>query len=417
MARILAYTSPARGHLYPLTPILDELRRRGHAIAIRTLSSEVALMRERGFDARGISQRVEATELQDWRTRSPRRALAMSVAGFCARAEYDEADLRHAIEQQRPDVVVVDVNSWGALAAAEKWGGPWACFCPYPLALRSVDVPPFGPGLPPARGAPGRLRDRVVRPLVFGAIEKAMLGPLNAVRTETGLPPLRAVDDLFRVPPLMLYLTAEPFEYPRSDWPASIVMVGPCVWEPPSQPPPWLDTIDKPIVLVTTSSEFQDDSRLVRVALQALAKEPVHVIATVPAGDPGDFDIPANAHVARFLPHGALLERAICAITHGGMGATQKALAHGVPVCAVPFGRDQLEVARRLETAHAGTRLPAKRLRPDRLRAKTREAIGLAAGAQRVAAGYTAAGGPSAAVSAIENRLLKHPTAQPANPE
>jgi UDP:flavonoid glycosyltransferase YjiC (YdhE family) len=97
MARILAYTSPARGHLYPLTPILDELSRRGHAIAIRTLSAEVALMRERGFDAGAISERVEAIELQDWRSRSARRALALSVAGFCARAEHDEADLRHAI--------------------------------------------------------------------------------------------------------------------------------------------------------------------------------------------------------------------------------------------------------------------------------------------------------------------------------
>ena len=48
-------------------------------------------------------------------------------------------------------------------------------------------------------------------------------------------------------------------------------------------------------------------------------------------------------------------------MTHAGMGATQKALAHGVPVCAVPFGRDQLEVARRVEVAHAGTRLAASR--------------------------------------------------------
>jgi MGT family glycosyltransferase len=406
MARILAYTSPARGHLYPLTPILDELRRRGHDIAVRTLSSQVALMRERGFDAGAISKRVEAIELQDWRSRSPRRGLALSVAVFCARAEHDEADLRQAIEQVQPDVIVVDVNSWGALAAAERWGGPWACLCPYPLALRSRDVPPFGPGLPPARGPLGRLRDRVARPLVLGAIEKAMLGPLNTIRTRTGLAPLHAVDELFRTPPLTLYLTAEPFEYPRGDWPESIVMVGPCAWEPPAQPPAWLDAVDEPIVLLTTSSEFQDDGRLVRVALQALAREPLHVIATVPAGDPADFDIPANAHVARYMPHGAVLERAVCAITHAGMGATQKALAHGVPVCAVPFGRDQLEVARRVEVAHAGTRLPAKRLRPDRLRAKTREAISLAAGAQRVAAGFSAAGGPSAAASAIEDRLL-----------
>ena len=111
MARILAYTSPARGHLYPLTPILDELRRRGHDIAVRTLSSEVALMRERGFDAAPISPQVEAIDLQDWRSRSPRRGLALSVAGFCARAEHDEADLRHAIDQVQPDVVIVALQT------------------------------------------------------------------------------------------------------------------------------------------------------------------------------------------------------------------------------------------------------------------------------------------------------------------
>ena len=43
VSRILAYTSPARGHLYPVTPILDELHRRGHEIAVRTLGSEVEL--------------------------------------------------------------------------------------------------------------------------------------------------------------------------------------------------------------------------------------------------------------------------------------------------------------------------------------------------------------------------------------
>ena len=39
MARYLVYTSPARGHLYPMVPILEELRRRGHEVVVRTLSS------------------------------------------------------------------------------------------------------------------------------------------------------------------------------------------------------------------------------------------------------------------------------------------------------------------------------------------------------------------------------------------
>ena len=88
------------------------------------------------------------------------------------------------------------------------------------------------------------------------------------------------------------------------------------------------------------------------------------------------------------------------------MGATQKALAQGVPVCAVPFGRDQLEVARRVEVAGAGTRLPARRLNPHRLQAKVRQAISCRAGAEHIASAFHRAGGPTTAANAIENRLL-----------
>ena len=59
MARILAYTSPAAGHLFPLTPILDELAGRGHQIAVRTLAAQVPLMQAHGFAAAPISEQVE----------------------------------------------------------------------------------------------------------------------------------------------------------------------------------------------------------------------------------------------------------------------------------------------------------------------------------------------------------------------
>jgi UDP:flavonoid glycosyltransferase YjiC (YdhE family) len=87
------------------------------------------------------------------------------------------------------------------------------------------------------------------------------------------------------------------------------------------------------------------------------------------------------------------------------MGATQKALAHGVPVCAVPFGRDQAEAARRVEVAGAGSRLSAARLGPERLRAKVREAIGRRDGAERIARAFAAAGGAGAAADAFERML------------
>jgi UDP:flavonoid glycosyltransferase YjiC (YdhE family) len=60
--------------------------------------------------------------------------------------------------------------------------------------------------------------------------------------------------------------------------------------------------------------------------------EPVHVVATFPCGVPDGLALPTNACAAEFVPHGRVLDRAVCAITHGGMGVTQKALARGVPV-------------------------------------------------------------------------------------
>jgi len=406
MARILAYTSPARSHLFPLTPILDELHRRGHQIVLRTLASQVALMQARGFDAGPISAQVEAIEHDDWRARNPLQSVRQNARVFCARARHDAPDLTQAIAGTDPDALLLDINSWGGLMAAEAWGGPWSVFCPYPLALRSDDAPPFGPGFAPARGPLGHARDRLVRPLVFGTVERQVRPALNEIRERVGLAPVSSVEEWFSAAPLLLYMTAEPFEYPRRDWPENVVMVGPCAWDPPSDPPGWLEQITQPIVLVNTSTEFQNDGRLVQVALEALAEEPVAVVATLPTGDPSDFQAPANAHVERFIPHGIVLERAACAVTHGGMGSTQKALAHGVPVCAVPFGRDQLEVARRVEVAHAGTRLPASRLNPDRLRAKIEEAMTCTTGARRIAGAYAATGGPQAAADAFETRLL-----------
>jgi MGT family glycosyltransferase len=399
--KVLAYTSPARGHLYPLVPVLDELAGRGHEIVVYTLASEIAMLEARGFEAAPITPAIEAVQHDDYRARTPPAKLRRGMATFGARSRLEVPDLRAAIDQHRPDAVLVDCMCWGATAVAEHWGGPWAQWFPYPLPLRSRDAPPFGPGLRPAVGVAGRVRDRLLAPPLLGTLKRACFPALNATRVSVGVAPFRTTDDMFTVAPLLLYMTAEPFEYARSDWPASVRMVGPCCWEPPAQAPAWLNEIERPLILVTTSSEFQDDGRLVRIVLEALAYEDVEVAATLPSAELNG-PVPANAHVERFLPHTPLVRRAVCAITHGGAGATQKALAAGVPVCVVPFGRDQLEVARRVEVADAGTRLLAHRLNPERLRQHVRQAMTKQAGARRVADGYAAAGGAITAVDAFE---------------
>ncbi len=364
-------------------------------------------MRSRGFEAAPIAAEIEALAADDWRARTLGGAQARAARTFCARAPHDARDLLGAIEATRPDALIVDAIAWGALSAAEAWGGPWACSCPFPLPLASRAGPPVGPGFRPARGSLGRLRDRVARPLASAGFQRLVGAQLGRVRAELGLGPFGNATEMFAAAPLLLYMTAEPFEYPRPDWPENVVMVGPCSWEPAAGLPAELAGVEEPLVLVTTSTDFQDDGRLVRTALAALDGEPLHVVATMPAARASGLRVPANATVLGFAPHSPILDRCACAITHGGMGATQKALARGVPVCAVPFGRDQPEVARRVEVAAAGSRLPAWRLSPRRLRAKVAEATACRPGAERVARAFAAAGGATAAADSLERLLSR----------
>ena len=296
------------------------------------------------------------------------------------------ADMRSAIDEVRPDALIVDIQSEGAGYVAEASGLPWATYCPYPPALRSADAPPHGLGFAPARGVLGRARDRIWHRL--GAqLLRPHVAKRNEVRAGLGLPPLGHFDDQWRKAPPFIAFTAEPYEYPRRDWPPSVRLVGPGTWEPPADPPDWLAGETRPIVLVTASTAYQADERLIATALEAFAGEDVALVVTTAAVDPAPFAPPANARVERFLPHGPIIARAACVVSHGGQGTTQRALAAGVPVCVVPFCRDQFDVARRVEVADAGVRLHHKRLSSERLRAAVHEAMGKRPGAERVRSG------------------------------
>jgi UDP:flavonoid glycosyltransferase YjiC (YdhE family) len=442
--RVLVYTSPARGHLYPVVPIVQELQRRGHELALCTLASQVETVRALGIDAKPVSKQIEQIELDDYKASSVPAKGRRALATFAARAEHEAVDLERAIGERDPELLVIDVNCWGAATVAEASGRPWVVFSPFLLMLPSRDAPAYGLGLAPPRGPLGRGRDSVLRRIWNVNIDRAVMPGLNALRARHSLPGLDHFTDLLARSPLLLAMTAEGFEYPRSDWPANVRLVGAINWDPPapcaslstpatdsapypnsaaflrphaaasspshttltprspSPSPPWLAEMQDPLVLVTCSTELQHDRRLIRVALEALPPTGMSVLATTAAHDPDEFKAPAGSRVERFVPHEVILERAACVVCHGGMGITQKALSAGVPVVVVPFGRDQLETASRVKVAQAGVRLSPRHLTPERLADAVRAALGCRAGAQRVSRAYRAAGGPTAAADAIE---------------
>lgn len=372
MARYLTYTSPARGHLYPIVPTLLELRRRGHDVHVRTLAAEVAALQRLGIKAAPLPAAIEALPLDDWKADTPADGLEQVLRVIGERAEHELPDLQQAIDELDPDFLLVDMAATGAGILAEATGIPWADWVPF-----FQHVSPFG-------------------------LSPDWIDSLNRRRDRLGLGAVGGPAELWRAP-LTLYFTAAPFEPAPTELPPNFRLVGPGIWEPPAALPAWVGELADPLVLVTVSSEKQLDHSLIDTALQALESERLSVVASTVAHDPAQFRVPANARVERWLPHGPLLERAVCVICHGGMGITQKALAAGVPVCVVPFGRDQFEVADRVARSGSGTSLPATDLTAARLRDAVHRTIALRPAAQHTAADLARAGGAPAAVDALES--------------
>lgn len=125
-------------------------------------------------------------------------------------------------------------------------------------------------------------------------------------------------------------------------------------WTEPVQLPPG----DEPLVLVGLSSTFMEQSTAIDRIAQALGKLPARaLITTGPAMDPAAVAAPANVAVVQSAPHSEVLKETALMITHAGHGSVVKALAAGVPMVMLPFGRDQNEVAARAAYAGTGMRL------------------------------------------------------------
>jgi hypothetical protein len=56
-----------------------------------------------------------------------------------------------------------------------------------------------------------------------------------------------------------------------------------------------------------------------------------------------------NVTLRRRAPHGSVMKDVSIVVTHGGHGTVSSALAHGRPLLVMPMGRDQGDIAARVE--------------------------------------------------------------------
>ena len=213
--KVLAYTSPARGHLNPMMGPLLELKNRGAEVHIRTLADAVATVRRAGLRCEAIDPRIEALVLDDHTERSSLAAGKRTVDVWQARSRYEVEDLRRAMGDVAPTLLLIDTTTFGAKAAAEASGIPWAESRPFVLDDVQPGVPVFPFGCLPARHPLDRARDWMLRGMVNFFDAKSRLPLVNTGRELAGLPLVRSARETRHRAPLTLYFTAHPFEYER----------------------------------------------------------------------------------------------------------------------------------------------------------------------------------------------------------
>ncbi len=235
------------------------------------------------------------------------------------------------------------------------------------LALSSADTAMFGSALPPPANAQQRQQYQSLQAMVRRTTFDDVQRHFDGVLAQLGRPPLPGffADAMFTLPDLYLQLTAEAFEYPRSDLPETVRFVGPLL-APPSQgfePPPWWHTLDdgRNVVLVTQGTLANEDpNHLIVPTLQALAGMPhLHVIATTGGPVPAAVAAaaPANARVLDFVPYDRLLPKVHAMVTNGGYGSVNHALSLGIPLVVAGTTEEKPEIAARVAWTGAGINL------------------------------------------------------------
>jgi UDP:flavonoid glycosyltransferase YjiC (YdhE family) len=296
-----------------------------------------------------------------------------------------------------PDVAVSDILTAAPALAAELRGVPVATLIPHLHPLLPSGFPPFSIGARLPRTRVGARLWALTDRLVAVGLEQGRR-EYNEARARLGLGPLPYVHTgLSRG--LTMVATFPQLEYPRA-WEEWLRVVGPLMWEPagPAVDPP---SGDGPVVLVAPSTAQDRSGRLVRAALEGLAREAVRVIAV--SSEP--LDAPANAVVVSWASYAKTMPRCDLVVCHGGNGTLVRALASGCPVVICPAGGDMAENAARVDWAGVGVRLPLRFCTPWGLRLAVRRALsrdGLRPRARELAAWAAEHPGPSRAVAELE---------------
>lgn len=315
------------------------------------------------------------------RDRTIEEQIAVALPVITGKAVGD--DLLGVAQVHAVDLVVVDANLAGALAAAETLEQPSVVLL-HSMYATFVDT--------------------------WFADLWPMLGPaINETRNRYGLAPVGDWASVFARHDRLLSVVPAMFEAPVADPPATMRQFGFLHPRPrPTDNPPGFPPGDGPAVLVGLSTTYQHQEPLLRSILEALRVVGARGLVTTGGHvDNGTLQVPPNVLVEQHVAHSLVLPETDVMVTHAGLGSVAAALTFGVPMVCTPMGRDQPLNAARVATLGAGLALPVE-ASVDHLAQAVKEVVSHPSyrhAAQSIAIASRRGGGPPAVADELESLL------------
>ncbi len=429
MSRVVVAASPLAGHTFPMIQIAGELVAAGHDVTFVGGERFAERVARAGATLRPLTGKAAYDDRRmgeffpERSTLSPGPEMVVwDMSHIFGDAIPDQHALIQELLAEDPDTVVVSEllflgclpSVHGAGVRPRRWIGVGIT----PLYYPSDDTTPFGP-VPAPPGTDQAEANRAANAGLAAAFSGAgehleqVVGGLGA----TGFTLRDFFTGMYTMPDEVLQLTVPEFEFPRSDMPEDLIrFVGPL---PPAAQEDWTEPGwwpaldgDRPVVVVTQGTLANDDlSELVEPTLAAFDGEDVLVVAALgrPATDLSA-PVPANAVVEEFVPFDRLLPHADVFVTNGGYGATQQALAAGVPVVVAGQTEDKPAIAARVGLLGLGVDLRTQRPEPEQVAGAVRQVLATPSYRDRAVAlskAYQEVDGPRLVVDVVAEAFRK----------
>ena len=372
-ARFLLAVIDAGGTVPPALSLAAELVHRGHQVRVLADPTIETSARSAGcsfspwHEAPHFNSRAEQTALiAALEGGNPYRAFraAKDYAGKAMTSRFAH-DVISTVRDFPADAILAD-GLPGILIGAQATRRPTAALVAQTYARPTPGLPLLGTGWAPGHSFLGKMRDKLA-PRMASWLFTPTLPRLNAVLERYEQLPLDNVFELFDRCSRVLVMTSPSFDFSAPQLPENVRYVGPQLDDPD-----WAAKADwpkkecagqgsEPLVLVATSSIYQDQIAVLRRIVVALGQLPVRaVLTTGRAVDPEEIQAEPNVQLLPAAPHARVLRQASAVVTHAGHGTVLKSLAAGVPLVCIPMGRDQKDNTVRVLRLGAGVRLSKK---------------------------------------------------------